>query len=103
MSWLSNLFGLGNNSLKQALQQGAIVVDLRTAYEYDQGHVPRSLNIPIDRIRVSIERIKAYNKPVVLVCSAGNHCYEAADILRQAGVPRVFVGGSWQSVMRLKN
>ena len=103
MSWFSDLFGLGNNSIKQALQEGAVVIDLRNAYEYDQGHVPRSLNIPIDRIKVSIDRIRDLKKPVVLCCSAGVHCYEAAEILRRAGISRVYNGGSWQSIMRLKN
>gem|GEM_PF-3660136 len=61
MSWLSDIFGGGG--VKQALRGGAVVIDLRSAYEYDQGHVPRSLNIPIDRIRANIDRIRGLNKP----------------------------------------
>ena len=99
MSWLSDIFG-GGGGIRQAMREGAVVIDLRTAYEYDQGHVPRSLNIPIDRIRANIDRIRGLNKPVILCCSSGSHCWEAAGILRDAGITRVINGGNWQSVLR---
>ena len=100
MSWLSNLFGSGSSGIKQAIQQGAVIIDLRTAYEFDQGHIPRSLNIPVDRIKANVERIKGFRKPVILCCSTGNHCWEAADILRDAGIDQVINGGSWQTLLR---
>ncbi|MBS1602626.1 MAG: rhodanese-like domain-containing protein [Bacteroidetes bacterium] len=98
MSWLSNIFGGGG--VKQAVSQGAVIIDLRTAYEYDQGHIPHSLNIPVDRIKANIERIKSFRKPIILCCSTGNHCWEAAEVLRNAGVEQVINGGSWQSLWR---
>ncbi len=82
------------------MREGAVIVDLRTAYEYDQGHIPRSLNIPIDRIRANIDRIRDLNKPVILCCGTGSHCWEASVILKEAGIPRVINGGDWQSVWR---
>ena len=100
MSWLSDFFGGGGGGIKQALREGAVVIDLRTAYEFDQGHVPRALNIPIDRVKANIERIRDLDKPVILCCSTGSHCWEAADILRNAGIQRVINGGDWQSVLR---
>lgn len=99
MSWLSDIFG--GSRIKQALREGGVIVDLRTAYEYDQGHIPRSLNIPIDRIRANIDRIKGLGKPVILCCSSGGHCREAASILREAGVPSVVNGGNWESLWRM--
>lgn len=99
MSWLSEIFG-GGTGIKQALRDGAVIIDLRTAYEFDQGHIPRSLNIPIDRLKANIDRIRSLNKPVILCCATGNHCWEAADILRNAGISRVINGGDWQSVLR---
>jgi phage shock protein E len=99
MSWLSDIFG-GGGGIRQAFDEGAVVVDLRTAYEFDQGHVPKALNIPIDRIRANIDRIRDLDKPVILCCSNGNHCWEAAGILRDAGIHRVINGGDWRSVLR---
>jgi phage shock protein E len=99
MSWLSDLFG-GGSEIKRALREGAVIIDLRTAYEYDQGHIPRSLNIPVDRIKANIGRIRDLGKPVILCCAAGSHCREGAGVLRQAGITRVHNGGSWQTVLR---
>src|ERR1700761_4798450 len=99
MSWLSELFG-GGGGVRDALREGAVIIDLRTAYEYDQGHIPRSLNIPADRIKANIERIRALGKPVILCCGNGNHCWEAAAFLRDSGLSRVINGGNWQSLLR---
>jgi phage shock protein E len=99
MSWLSDIFNSGGG-IRQAVKEGAVIVDLRTAYEYDQGHIPRALNIPIDRLSANIDRLRDLGKPVILVCASGGHCWEAASILREAGIPRVINGGDWQSVWR---
>jgi phage shock protein E len=98
MSWLSDIFG--SRQINQAFRQGAVIIDLRTAYEYDQGHIPDSINIPVDRIKANIERIKTFRKPIILCCSTGDHCWEAANILRNAGVQSVINGGNWQSLLR---
>lgn len=99
MSWLSDIFG-GGGGVRQAVRDGAVIVDLRTAYEYDQGHIPRALNIPIDRLPANIDRIRDLGKPVILCCAGGGHCWEAASILREAGISRVINGGDWQSLWR---
>lgn len=100
MSWWSDIFGSGNGRIRQALQEGAVIIDVRTAYEFDQGHIPRSLNIPVDRIKLNIGRIRDLKRPVIICCSSGVHCRDAAAILEQAGI-RVYNGGSWQSLWRV--
>ncbi|HEV3414408.1 MAG TPA: rhodanese-like domain-containing protein [Puia sp.] len=99
MSWLSELFG-GGGAIREALQQGAVVIDLRTAYEYDQGHIPRSLNIPVDRIKANIDRIRDLRKPVILCSGPSGGAWEAMDVLRNAGLTHVINGGNWQSLFR---
>ena len=88
MSWLSSIFG-GGGTIRQMLREGGVVIDLRTAYEFDQGHIPRSLNIPLDRVRANIGRMRALNKPIILCCAGGLHCMEAISILREAGITRL--------------
>jgi hypothetical protein len=34
MSWLSDLLGPNTNLVWKALQEGGVIIDLRTAYEY---------------------------------------------------------------------
>ena len=68
---LFSFLRLGSGKIKNALQKGAIIIDVRTAQEYDRGHIPDAFNIPVDRIKVSIERIKASKLPVVVCCNTG--------------------------------
>ena len=102
MSLLS-LLGWGNSRIKEALKKGAVVIDVRTAHEYDQGKVPGSINIPIDRISDSVERIKKMNTPVVFCCGSGMRSGSAIRILKQSGLKEVFNGGSWQKVLKMLN
>ena len=39
MSFLS-ILGIGNGKIKEALRRGAIVIDIRTAAEFERGKVP---------------------------------------------------------------
>jgi phage shock protein E len=96
-------FLFGKNKIKEAIKNGAVIIDVRTPHEYDNGRIPRSINIPVDRISVNIERIKAMKKQVVLCCSSGTRASQAKDILRSAGVQEVYNGGSWETVLKMIN
>lgn len=102
MSLLS-LFGFGNNKIKEALQKGAVVIDVRTAYEFDLGHVPHSINIPVNRISSNIERIKDIKKPVIFCCASGARSGQALQIMKSKGLTEVHNGGSWENVIRIYN
>ena len=102
MSLLS-IFGLGKNKIKEALRNGAVVIDVRTPNEYDQGHVPKSLNIPIDRIPINAQRIKDMDKPIIFCCASGARSGTAVSRMKQYGVKEVYNGGSWINVMKLLN
>jgi phage shock protein E len=65
--------------------------------------VPGSVNIPLDRISVSIERIKAMKKPVIVCCESGMRSGAAKKILMSAGIEDVHNGGSWETVLKLRN
>jgi rhodanese-related sulfurtransferase len=40
-------FLFGKNNIKEAIKKGAVIIDVRTPHEYDNGRVPRSINIPL--------------------------------------------------------
>jgi len=96
-------FLFGKNKIKEAIKKGAVVIDVRTPHEYDNGKIPGSINIPVDRISASIERIKSMNKPVIVCCESGIRSNTAKNILKSAGVGEVYNGGSWESVLKLIN
>jgi phage shock protein E len=103
MSLLS-LLGFGKSKIKDAIRRGGIVIDVRTPQEFDQGKVPESINIPVDRIAANIERIKNMKRPVVFCCASGMRSGNAVNILKSKGLKDVYNGGSWYNVLKvLKN
>ena len=98
---LLSFLGFGKSSVKDALQKGAIIIDVRHVNEYDQGRVPESINIPLNMISFNIERIKGMERPVVLCCASGNRSGQAARILKSNGIKEVHNGGSWMSVLKI--
>jgi phage shock protein E len=91
----------GSGKIKNALRKGAIIIDVRTPQEYDRGHIPDAFNIPVDRIKVSIERIKASRLPVIVCCNSGDRSSTALQYLKAAGVKEVYNGGNWQQVLKI--
>ena len=93
----------GGGKLKNALRKGAIVIDVRTPYEFDKGKFPGSINIPKDRISINKNRIKEINGPVI-VCS--NSAYEssiAIRMIKETGIKEVYNGGSWIELCKLQH
>jgi phage shock protein E len=96
-----NLF-LGNK-IKQALRKGAIIIDVRPAGAFDQGRIPDSINIPVDRIAISAERIKSMNRPVIFCAAYNEHSSIATSIMKEKGLKEVYDGGNWQKLLKIVN
>lgn len=93
-----NLFGSGgNNKVGEYLKNGAIVIDVRTVAEYNDGHVEGSKNIVLDTLEQHIEEIKGYNKPIITCCRSGARSGNAERILKAHDVDCIN-GGPWQNV-----
>lgn len=101
---LLSFLGLGNNKITGAIHRGAVIIDVRPAYAFDQhGRVPGSINIPVDRIAINIERIKSMKRPVVICCAYGSDCTNAVRMLKEKGIKEVYNVGSWQSLLKIIN
>ena len=73
------------------------VIDVRTPAEFEEVHVPQAKNIPLDELapQTLLQEVGA-DRPVFVLCHAGNRAARAADRLRQAGCtePIVVTGGT---------
>lgn len=98
---LFSFLGLGTGRLKNALRRGAIIVDVRTPQEYDNGHIPDAFNIPADRLKVSAERLRASKLPVIVCCSSGERSTNAVQLLKANGVKEVYNGGDWKKLLEI--
>lgn len=96
MGIFSGLFGK-QEDFKALVDQGAKIIDVRSPQEYRGGHVPGSVNIPLDRIGSEVERLKKSGKPVILCCASGNRSGSATSLLKQNGI-EAYNGGGWASL-----
>lgn len=94
LSYLKKLFGGTSVNYKKLMAGGAIIVDVRSAAEYNSGHIPASRNYPLDNIRSKVSDLKKLNKPIITVCRSGTRSGMAKGILKSSGI-EVYNGGSW--------
>ena len=90
-------FGSKTENVKDFTDRNAIIIDVRTVGEFQQGHIKNSKNIPLNTISTKINEIKKLNKPVIVCCQSGMRSGQAAGILKSNGI-EVMNGGGWQSL-----
>jgi rhodanese-related sulfurtransferase len=75
----------------------AVIIDVREVAEYEAGHVPGAINIPIREVAKNLELIPA-DMPVVIYCASGHRASIAVASLRMLGYDNVrgFPGG-WKA------
>jgi phage shock protein E len=78
--------------VKQKLESGAVVIDVRTPDEFRDGAYPGAKNIPLSDLGRRLEEIPK-NKPVVLYCASGVRSSSAARAMIQAGYADVINAG----------
>jgi phage shock protein E len=91
------------NKIKKALQEGAVIIDVRPAAAFDQGKIPGSINIPVDRIAINSVRIKGMNRPVIFCATYDIHSSTATRIMKEKGLKEVYDGGNWEKVLKIIN
>ncbi len=96
------LFGLfsqkdAGNEIKEYLNNGAVILDVRTLPEWNEGHSEGAKHIVLTTVPLNIDEIKSWNKPIIAVCKSGGRSAQATQFLKQNGVD-VINGGPWQNV-----
>lgn len=71
---------------KEMSKSGVQLIDVRTAQEYSEGHIPGAMNIDVNALDFE-EKIKVLNKKenVALYCRSGRRSKMAANKLTTAG------------------
>lgn len=94
-----NFMGIGQKvNLKELANNGAIIVDVRTKQEYSQSSGKSSINIPLDQLSNSLNKIKNKENTIITCCASGMRSASAKAILKQAGYSNVHNGGPWHKV-----
>ena len=100
------LSGCSNEAQVKAwnlIDEGALLVDVRTKAEYQSGHLPGAKLIPVGRVSAKISTFGAdKNRPIVVYCKSGSRSGNAERILKSAGFTNVHNGGGYNSLMSVK-
>ena len=68
---------------------GAVLLDVRTPEEYEEGHIPKSKNIPLHMIGKVDSVVKSKSSPVFVYCHSGARSRQAVNLMQQMGYENV--------------
>jgi rhodanese-related sulfurtransferase len=72
------------------MNQGAMLLDLRSQAEFDSGHILDSRHVPQDQLGSSVETLRKYkDKVVITCCESGMRSGAAARVLQAQGFTKV--------------
>ena len=91
-----------SSEIKDYLDNDAVILDVRTKMEWDEGHINGAKHIVLNLVPIELEQIKSWDKPIIAVCKSGGRSGQAAQFLKQNGVD-VINGGPWQNVAQHLN
>jgi len=71
-------------------EEGYIILDVRTAAEFDEKHIPGAINIPNETIGTdAIPELPDKNQLILVYCRSGNRSKQASEKLVKLGYTNV--------------
>ncbi|ENM5813057.1 rhodanese-like domain-containing protein [Vibrio mimicus] len=81
----------------QMVNDGALLIDVRTAEEYAQGHLDDALNWPLSEVETAFQSVEK-DSPIVVYCRSGNRSGIAQKYLVEQGYTQVHNGGGYEEM-----
>ncbi len=82
--------------LKDALDNAdreIVVIDVRQGSQFEKGHVPGAINLPLEEIEKKTEAIASMKGEVVIICTCGKRSLVAVKQLADKGITTILVEG----------
>tara|TARA_B110000003_G_scaffold239038_1_gene244938 strand:- start:17036 stop:17347 length:312 start_codon:yes stop_codon:yes gene_type:complete len=90
------------DKIQEYLEKDAIILDVRTLPEWNEGHLRGAQHIVLNSIPDNLDLIKAFKKPIIAVCKSGGRSQSATDFLSQHGLD-IINGGPWENIDQFIN
>jgi rhodanese-related sulfurtransferase len=84
VSLLSRIPEVGPADAARKLGEGAVALDVRELDEWEVGHIPGALHIPLGELAARQSEIPAA-VPLIAVCRSGNRSAHVTEALARAG------------------
>lgn len=86
-----NKYDIDEKELNSILSKGAILVDVRSPQEYEEGHMENAILLPeYDIKKKANEILSDKNKVIVVYCSSGTRSKKAQEELQDMGYTKVY-------------
>ena len=85
----------------QKIEQGAMLVDVRSAEEFNQNHLDNAINYPLNTVNIAFKDIDK-DQPIVVYCRSGNRSGQAKKILTSLGFKNVHNAGGLTELLQAK-
>jgi phage shock protein E len=90
------------NDAQALLAGGALVVDVRTHAEFNAGHLPGAINLPVDHIGSTLPpQVPDKSQTILVYCQSGFRSRVAKRTVTALGYTQVFNLGSYQRAVRI--
>ena len=86
------------SKVRELVETGAFIVDVRERTEYERGHLINAVNIPISELRDRIDEVPK-DRPVYIHCRSAQRSYNAVMLLQNLGYENVYnISGSYLGI-----
>lgn len=86
------------DDVRDLVEKGAFIIDVREKHEYELSHIIGALNIPLSEIRNRVDEIPK-DKPVYLHCRSAQRSYNASMALKHLGFDNIYnISGGFMGI-----
>ena len=97
LKFIRRILASNRPNINQLIDDGALIIDVRSPAEFRGGHCNNSMNIPLQSIDKKISSLRKQNKVIITCCASGMRSGRAAKVLNSAGL-EAYNGGAWTAV-----
>ncbi|EIQ82573.1 UNVERIFIED_CONTAM: rhodanese-like domain-containing protein [Streptococcus canis] len=84
-------------TLRVAIDQGhVLVVDVREPEEYQKGHIPAAINMPLSTFSDHYQELE-FEQEIHVICQTGVRSAQAVAFLEEKGFPAITVEGGMKA------
>lgn len=76
---------IGQQEILEASEMDFLIIDVRRPDEFEQGHVPNAINIPLSEIENTVHLFPQGDTPIVMYCRSGKRADKALNIMHERG------------------
>ncbi len=82
---------LNQEEIKKRIEQGAILVDVRSPQEFGEGHLENAISLPEYEIKQKAKKIiPNKSQDIIVYCSTGHRSEKAQKTLQALGYEKVY-------------